>query len=197
MMTEGIHTDTMDIGAPFIPPVERPKGLMMKLLYFFTRRQFGKVLNGLGVYTARMPVALAMFGFKAYGLDKKLVLKEETAMLVRQRVASINVCSFCMDSGRYFAIKKSMNMTRFDALNEYETNPLFSDAERAALDDVTEPTRNKKVNPDTFSEMRRYYSEREICEIVYIIATEHMANMTNIGLNIHSEMLCSIAAKES
>ncbi len=196
MMTEAIHTDTMDTDAPFIPPVERPKGLTMKLLYLFTRRQFGKVLTGLGVYTARMPVAFAMFGFKAYSLDRKLVLNEEFAMLVRQQVSRINVCSFCMDSGRYFAIKKSMNMEKFDALNEYETSPLFSDAERAALDYVSELTRRKKVDPDTFARMRRSYSEREICEIVYLVATEHMANITNIGLNLHSEMLCSLAARK-
>ena len=171
--------------------------MVRKLLSSSPRRQFGKVLTGLGVYTARMPVAFAMFGFKAYSLDKKLVLKEETAMLVRQRVAGLNVCSFCMDSGRYFAIKKSMNMEKFDALNEYDTSPLFTEAERSALDYVTKLTSDKKVDPDTFTRMRRYYSEREICEIVYLVATEHMANMTNIGLNLHSEMLCSTINKKS
>jgi hypothetical protein len=34
---------------PFLPPIERPKGLMMKLAYFFTRQQFGKVLTPLKV----------------------------------------------------------------------------------------------------------------------------------------------------
>jgi len=28
-----------------LPPIERPKGLTMKLAYHFTRRQFGKVLT--------------------------------------------------------------------------------------------------------------------------------------------------------
>jgi hypothetical protein len=39
------------------------------------------------------------------------------------------------------------------------------------------------------------YSEREICEIVYLIASEHLYNITNIGLNIHSDMICDIAKK--
>ncbi len=36
-----------------------------------------------------------------------------------------------------------MNQAKFDALNEYGTSPLFSDSERAALDYVTELTRDK------------------------------------------------------
>ena len=43
----------------------------------------------------------------------------------------------------------------------------------------------------------RYYSEREICEIVWLVASEHLYNMTNIGLNIHSDMLCDISRKRS
>ena len=48
---------------------------------------------------------------------------------------------------------------------------------------------------DTFSRLRRYYSEREVCEIVWLVATEHVYNMTNIGLNIHSDMLCDLAMR--
>jgi len=43
-----------------------------------------------------------------------------------------------MDIGRSFAIKATINEAKFDALDQYNTSPLFSDAERAALDYVTE-----------------------------------------------------------
>jgi alkylhydroperoxidase family enzyme len=46
-------------------------------------------------------------------------------------VASINMCLFCMDAARWFALKESpQNLARFDALPEYRTSPLFADAER-------------------------------------------------------------------
>jgi alkylhydroperoxidase family enzyme len=176
----------------FLTPIEKPDGLIMKLAYYFTRRQFGKVLTPLKVHSARMPAAFGMFYGKISKLDKKLTLPAETAMLVREHVARINVCLFCIDIGRSFTIKASMNQAKFDALEEYRTSKLFSEAERAALDYVTELTRDKKVNPDTFERMARHYSERQICEIVWLVATEHVYNMTNIGLNIHSDMLCDI-----
>jgi len=76
-----------------------------------------------------------------------------------------------------------------------DLTPLFSKAERAALDYVTELTKEKKVNPDTFARMQRHFSERQICEIVWLVASEHLYNMTNIGLNIHSDMQCDVGLK--
>jgi alkylhydroperoxidase family enzyme len=180
----------------FLAPIENPHGLMMKLVYAMTRRQFGKVLTPVKVVSARMPLAFGMFSAKIGKLDKKLLLSREMVMLVREQVAHINVCHFCIDIARSFTIKESMNEAKFDALEQYRTSPLFSDAERAALDYVTELTRDKKVDPATFARMSGYYSEREICEIVWLVASEHFYNMTNIGLNIHSDMLCEIGRKK-
>jgi alkylhydroperoxidase family enzyme len=180
----------------FLKPIDRPEGLMMKLVYYFTRKQFGKVLTPLKVHSARLPLAFGMFYGKISKLDKKLTLPPETALLVREQVARLNICLFCMDIGRSFVIKASMNEAKFDAMKEYRTNPLFSEAERAALDYVTELTKEKKVNPETFERMARHFSEREICEIVWLVASEHVYNMTNLGLNIHSDMLCDITRKK-
>jgi alkylhydroperoxidase family enzyme len=181
----------------FLPPIEKPKSLVMKLVYHFTRKQFGKVLMPLKVHSARLPTAFGMFYGKISQLDKKMILPAETIMLIRERVARINVCLFCIDLGRWYSIKASMNEAKFDALEEYKANPLFTEGERAMLDYVTELTKDKKVSPDTFARMAKYYSEREICEIVYIVASEHVYNITNIGLNIHSEMLCDISKKRA
>ncbi|MBV8115250.1 MAG: hypothetical protein JO300_10940 [Silvibacterium sp.] len=45
----------------FLPPVERPSGTIMKLVYAMTRRQFGKVLTPLKVFTARLPLGFGLF----------------------------------------------------------------------------------------------------------------------------------------
>src|SRR5260370_32866999 len=139
----------------FLPPIEKPNALMMKLACYFTRRQFGKVLTPLKVHSARLPSAFGLFYTKIAQLDKKLTLPPETVLLIREQVARINVCLFCLDIGRSFTIKASMNEAKFDALEQYSTSHLFTDAERAALDYVTELTKDKKVNPDTFARMAR------------------------------------------
>jgi len=179
----------------FLPLIEKPQGLIKKLAYYFTRRQFGKVPTPVKVHSARLPAAFGLFYAKVGTLDKKLTLPREMVLLIREQVARLNICLFCMDIGRSFAIKEMMNEAKFDALDEYRTSTLFTDAERTALDYVTEVTKEKKVNQDTFARVARYYSEREICEIVWLVASEHLYNMTNIGLNIHSDMLCDLSRK--
>lgn len=155
---------------------------------------FGRVATPIAVHSARMPTGFLTFYGKVSRLDKKLKLPERTAVIIREQVASTNICLFCMDATRFYATRKSPgDLARFDALPEYRTSPLFSDAERAALDYATELTTTKAVAPATFATLRRHYSEREICDIVWLVASEHLYNLTNIGLGIGSDGLCELS----
>ena len=66
----------------------------MKLAYYFTRRQFGKVLTPLKVHSARLPAAFGLFYTKIAKLDKKLVLPLETVLLIREQVARASTFVF-------------------------------------------------------------------------------------------------------
>jgi alkylhydroperoxidase family enzyme len=178
----------------YLPPVERPKGLLKKITYRVLRRVFGVVPTSTMVFTARMPVAFTTFLSKTYRLDKKLQLSSETRGIVRHQVASINMCTACMDIGRYYGLKESdATLTRLDALPEYRTSPLFSEGDRAALDYASELTATKAVSAETFARLARHYSEREICALVWLVASEHLANITNIGLGVGSDGLCELS----
>jgi hypothetical protein len=93
----------------FLPHIEKPKRPILKLAYYFTRRQFGKVLTPLKVHSARLPPAFGLFYTKIGKLDQKLTLPAETCLLIREQVARINICLFCMDIARSFTIKASTN----------------------------------------------------------------------------------------
>jgi len=184
--------------AAYLAPVEKPRGLLLKMVYFFTRRQFGKVMGPITVFSARMPASFLNFYGKVARLDKKLQLPRQTAVLIREQVASINTCLFCMDATRWYAMKESPeSLARLDALPAYRTSPLFSDAQRAALDYATELTASKTIDPGTFERLTRHYSEREICDIVWLVASEHLYNMTNVGLGIGSDGLCDLSSQRA
>lgn len=171
---------------------------MLKLGYLFTRKQFGTVPGPLGVFCARMPFPFTRFYGNVSKLDKKLTLPADTALLIRQQVARSNVCSYCIDANRWAAIKKSAaNEAKFDALDEYQASSLFTDAERAALDFVTEVTEEKEVHPDTFAALASHYDERQICEIVWLLASEHLYNINNVALNIGSDGYCEVPAAQA
>lgn len=183
--------------APFLTPIEKPKGLLWKLVYYFSRKRFGKVLTPLKVMAARLPLGFGSFSGKIGQLDKKLQLPAETAMLVREHVARINVCYFCMDIGRSQTIMASMDQRKFDALGEYQTSTLFSAGEKILLDFVGRLARDRKMERALFDKLAAHYDERSICEVVWVVATEFYYNIGNIGLNIHSDMLCDIAKRKT
>jgi alkylhydroperoxidase family enzyme len=99
-----------------------------------------------------------------------------------------------MDIGRYYGLKKSPEtLTRLDAVADYESSPMFTAADRAALDYARELTTRRAVAPATITRLSEHYSEREICELAYLVASEHLANLTNLGLGVGSDGLCEIS----
>ncbi len=194
-MSEKADT-VLDFDVPFLQPIDEPSDPEIKQAFQNMKQYFGKVMMPARVFNSRMPPEFLHFYTQISMLDQKLELPKETAMLIRQQVARINICLFCIDSNRAATIWASMNQAKFDALDRYQTSPMFNEAERVALDFVTTLAREKKVDPKVFSKLQKHYSERQICEIVYLVASEHLYNMTNIGLNIHSDMLSSIALKK-
>lgn len=184
------------MSTPYLPPIDRPRGLLLKLVYLFTRRQFGRVPTPIAVYSARMPIAFTTFATKIARLDKKLALPERIAVTIRQRVAGLNGCLFCQDLTRwYITTKLPKDVARMNALDDYQTSALFSDAERTALDYVSELVETKRVRPETFARLADHYSEREICDVVWLVASEYVYNVTNHALNIGSDGYCDLSAQ--
>jgi alkylhydroperoxidase family enzyme len=180
--------------SPYLAPVEKPRDVRLKALYRLLGRQFGKPPGWLTVFSARMPLAFTSWMGKVYKLNKKLKLPTDTERIVRVQVDSVNGCGWCMDADRWYVTTKIPELVpKLDALPEYRTSPLFSDKERAALDYATELTEQKRVGPETFAALSRHYSEREICELAWIVSTNHLMNINNVGLGIGSDGLCELS----
>lgn len=179
-----------DPDSPYLAPIQDPQDPALKQVFAMMRSNFGRVLTPATVHSARLPAAFLQFYQKTGELDRELSLPPETALLVRQQVARTNVCEFCIDASRAATIMASMDQAKFDALDDYRNSPLFSERERALLDYVTELTTQKKVRPATFAHLAEHFSEREICEVVYLVASEHLYNLTNLALNVRSDLIC-------
>jgi hypothetical protein len=176
----------------FLTPIEQPASLAMREIYARNEEKFGRIMTGVKVFIARMPIAFFDFYTTVSVLDRELELPVDIVLLLRQYVAQLNVCEFCIDTSRYAAILAAMDVAKFDDLADYGCSPLFTDREVAALDYASALTINKHVEQEVFDELARHFSEREICEIVHVVATEHLYNISNLGLNIHSDMFCQV-----
>jgi len=148
-MTE--NTDAaFNIDEPFLHPIDEPSDPAIEQAYQNMKQYFGKVMTPASVFNTRMSVEFLQFYTQISMLDQKLELPKETVMLIRQQVARVNVCLFCIVSNRAATIWASMNQAKFDALDRYQPSTLFSEGERAALDYVTTLTKEKKVKPKVY-----------------------------------------------
>ncbi len=177
-----------------LAPIKKPS-FLIKLGYLFSTIKFGKVLSPLKVAYARLPLSFSLFSNKINQLDRKLKLKRELALLIRHHVAQINTCSFCMDIGIALAIKDNQNSEKFYHLEEFRTSPFYNESEKAALLFAQELTLEKKISDATFDQAKKYFSERELVEIAWLVSTEHYYNLMNLAFNIHSDNLCQIGKK--
>ena len=90
-------------------------------------------------------------------------------------------------------MQERLSLEKFEALADFETSPLFSERERAALAYVAEVTRRIEVDDRTFERLRKSWSEREVVEITWLAALEAYYNRIARPLRIESDGLCSLA----
>src|SRR2546428_5952553 len=119
----------------------------MRIAYWMTRRQLGKVMTPMKVLFPRMPGMLRLSYEITKFETKGIRLEPRLHYMVVTLASRINGCSFCVDLARSVAIREHLGMEKFDAILEYRTSPLFSDRERAALAYVEEATRHRRGSP--------------------------------------------------
>lgn len=89
-------------------------------------------------------------------------------------------CRYCMAHTAEGAHKQGIDDQKLDAVWNYKTSPLFSPAERAALDvAVAAGTVPNEVTDDMFAELGKYWTEVQIVEIVAVIALIGFHNRFN------------------
>jgi alkylhydroperoxidase family enzyme len=178
---------------PYLSPIAKPRSLRLRVLSVVLKRVFGKPPSWLTVWSTRMPFAFTAWVGKVNSLNKKLTVEQDTVVLLRARVDDVNACLQCQDSARWYVNKKQPHLIpKLDALSDYRHDPLFSAEERSALDFATELAEHRSVSPDTFRELSAHYSERQICEIVWIVSSNFLLNINNLGLGIGSDGLCEL-----
>ena len=92
-------------------------------------------------------------------------------------------CSYCQAHTAHGANTAGIDRAKIDAAWDYETSDLFSDAERAALRVAQGSGLSpNKVSDAEFADLKNYYTDDEIVEIVSVIAMFGFLNRWNSTL---------------
>ena len=77
---------------------------------------------------------------------------------------------------------------KLEALNDYATSPLFSDAEKVALEYADAMTdTSQDVDDELFARMQQHYDDDTIAEMTMIIAWEYASSRFNRAFRIPSQ----------
>jgi len=170
--------------------------LLMKALNFVSRRTMGKEMESVGIL-ARNPRFLLPFAMTTLLISGKSQVDGRIRSLATELAAYLNGCGWCIDFGWAAALRQDVPAAKLDALEEHATSPLFTPAERAALGLAEAMTRDVHVSDAVFEEARRYFSDRELVELVVAVAMETFYNRVNVALGVESQGFCELPALAS
>lgn len=175
-----------------IEPIEKPKGLMLRLAYFMSRRQLGKAIAPLKIIYSRSP-KIARTGYSIVRTMESLSLDRELALLVTTQSSLINGCTFCADLHQAQAVQERIGLDKFKDLERFAESSHFSEAEKAALAYTAEVTHTRNCADKTFEALRAHFDDKEIVELTWLNAIGNYFNMIAIPLGAESDGLTEIA----
>jgi AhpD family alkylhydroperoxidase len=112
----------------------------------------------------------------------------QTLELVHLRASQINGCSACVDAGAATAAEAGAGPQKLIALAAWYENPLFDDAERAALALAEAATRLSDrpgaVTDEIWAEAARHYDEGQLGGLVLMVAITNFFNRINTTLRV-------------
>ena len=79
---------------------------------------------------------------------------------------------------------------KIDALHDYACSPLYTDAERVALEYADNMTlTGSEVNDEFFQRLKEFYNDDEIVELTAVIAWENASSKFNRALRVPAQGL--------
>ena len=84
--------------------------------------------------------------------------------------------------------RNGVSTEKIEALHDYETSPLFGDAEKVALEYADAITvTGRGVDDELFQRLRGHYDDDTIAELTMIIAWENASSRFNRAFRIPSQ----------
>lgn len=115
---------------------------------------------------------------------RKDLLGERLVELVNLRISQINGCAFCIDMHWNVLIKGGMDVRHVNALPGWREAPFFNERECAALRwaELVNALPHADASDEEFARLQAHFSDEEIAELSFAIATIRAWNLLNVSL---------------
>lgn len=164
---------------PRIEPLTREELAQFEPLFKLVEQGMGFVPNSMFTM-GRRPELLQAFAGLAGTILNGGTLPAELKQLVAFVASNASGCRYCQAHTAHSAERAGASAEKIAAAFEFETSPLFSEGERAALQLARHAALTPNAAEDShFEALRKHFSEEEILDIVAVIALFGYLNRWN------------------
>jgi len=136
--------------------------------------------NSLKIMAHRPDILRGFLALSAAVLGPDTALAPDLRQMIAHVASTAAGCNYCQAHTAHGAHERGVADEKIAALWSYETDPQFSEAERAALALAQAGASHPNVARQAhFDALQKHYSDAEICEIVAVIATFGFLNRWN------------------
>jgi len=168
--------------------LENPDSLILRIAYYISKKQFGKVVAPLKfIYSKSIPALKT--SLRIYQSEGKLCLSKETRLFIRYYTSHLNDCPFCSNTAEFMNQKERVELRQWKEFMNFRNSVLFSEKEKSLLAYLEEINFTKSATDKTFENLRKYFSEKEVVEITWLNATENYYNLMAKPLGLASDEL--------
>jgi len=178
--------------SPRIAPL--PPEPALKNEFDVSKKALGFVPNSLLIMQRKPKMVKAWAQMSAAVWDPDGKVDRGFKRLIAHVASRAAGCRYCMAHTVEGALHFGVDERKVAAVWEYQTSPLYTEAERVALDvAVAASSVPNAVTDDMFAQMRKHWTEEQIVEIVGVIAVFGFLNRWNdtMGTPLEDEPLAA------
>lgn len=147
------------------------------------RRSLGFVPNSILIMQRKPKMVKALSALMAATFDPQGAVPAGFKRLLAHVGSRIHGCLYCMAHTAGGALRLGVPPEKVEAVWEYQSSPLFTDAERIALDfAVAASAVPNAVDDELFARLRRHWSDEQVVEILGVISVFGLLNRWNDSL---------------
>ena len=118
-------------------------------------------------------------------LQGSRALPQRTHVLADLAAAREIGCRYCLDIGSWIGLQNALEPEDLSAIDEFESSPRFSEAERAAIGFAVAMSRTPvEVDDALFERLRRSYDDEQIVELAAIVGWEQFRARINHAMGL-------------
>lgn len=157
----------------------------VRWIFWLQKRHYGAILDSSKLWGRSPSIFTGLSLFYSMINRKSSPVPARLRSLISVEVAKIIQCPFCVDINSAIFINQGEDKKTLEHIEDFQTSPLFSDREKAALSFAKAMSFTpNQVTDEIFANLQQYFCDDEIVELTALIAFQNCSSRFNTSLKI-------------